>query len=359
MNSKIAFVLQGGGALGAYQAGACHALIEKGIEPDWLIGTSIGALNAALIAGNKPENRIEALNNFWKTISSDENILEQMQKINFFMNGSIKNPYTSLDANNTLLKGQKGFFKPKANALNMVMKISNQNLEDLSYYETSELKETLLKYVDFDLINNGNVRVSIGVVKVSTGEFMYFDNQEEILTPEHFMASGALPPGFPAIKIKEEYYWDGGISDNSAIHKMIQQPLKEDWTAYQIDLWKNEHDLPQSFDQLTQRVRDIQFASKNKQIDTYLQQRTEDIKNLKLLLNDVPDSLHKTSHYKKLLKVSNEGKVNIQRIVYQGVENEKQEKTFQFGITAIKEHWENGYQDVMKNFFTLPIVKNE
>lgn len=349
MKNKTAFVLQGGGALGAYQAGAAQALVEKDIHPDWLVGISIGALNTAIIAGNKPENRITALADFWKTISSEESVVEHMQNLNPFMTDSMRKMLSGLDTQTTLMKGQNGFFKPKKNPFSLVGKVLNQEMSELSYYDTSDLKETLLKYVDFDLINKGDIRISLGVVKVETGEFMYFDNTKEKLTPEHFMASGALPPGFPAIEINGEYYWDGGIADNSAISKVIQEPLKDNWTVYQIDLWRNEHTLPTNFDELTQRLRDIQFASNNIEVERYLEKRIKEKQNISFLINHIPEEMKSTEHYKNLLKISNEGDINIKRIVYQGMSHETKERPFQFGITTIKEHWENGYNDMVKN----------
>lgn len=346
MSNKIAFVLQGGGALGAYQAGACHALIEKNIQPDWLIGISIGALNTAIIAGNKPENRIEALSKFWKAISSENSIIKHMQNMNSFMTDDVRKMLSGIDTNTTIIKGQKGFFKPNKNNFGILSKLKNQNIERLSYYDTSELKETLLKYVDFNLINNGDTQVSLGVVNVETGEFMYFDNTKEELTPEHFMASAALPPGFPAIKINDSYYWDGGIANNSAIGRMIQEPLKDNWQVYQIDLWRNEHDLPTDFDQLNQRLRDIQFSSKNKEVDNFLNKKKTEKENLLLLLENVPESIKETDYYKNISAITEEGTIDIKRVIYQGMSHETKERAFQFGITTIKEHWENGYNDL-------------
>lgn len=351
MNNKIAFVLQGGGALGAYQAGACQALIEQNIHPDWLVGISIGALNTAIIAGNKPENRIQALAEFWKTISSEDSVVEQIQHINPFMLDSVRKMFSSIDTQNTILKGQSGFFKPKKTHFSLVGKMLNHDMEELSYYDTSPLKETLLKFVDFDLINSGNIRISLGVVKVESGEFLYFDNTKEILTPEHFMASGALPPGFPAIKINDEFYWDGGIANNSAIDKLLEENLKESWTAYQIDLWRNEYDLPKNFDQLTQRLRDIQFSSKNKVVDNNILQKRKQKADLKLLLQSVPENIRQSDYYQNLFNLSQEGDINIKRIVYQGMNHETKERPYQFGITTIKEHWENGYHDMNDNHF--------
>lgn len=347
MNNKTAFVLQGGGALGAYQAGACQALVEKNIQPDWMVGISIGALNTAIIAGNKPENRISALAEFWKTISTEDSVVEHMQNLNPFMTESLRKMLSGIDTQQTLMKGQYGFFKPRNNPFSLVGKALHQNMEDLSYYDTSALKETLLKYVDFDLINNGNIRISLGVVKVDSGEFMYFDNTKEVLTPEHFMASGALPPGFPAIKINGDYYWDGGISNNSAINKLTEESLKENWTVYQIDLWRNEHVLPSNFDEMNQRLRDIQFASNNKEVDLYIEEKRKQKEDLKLLLESVPESVRTTDYYKNIASITNEGEIKIKRIIYQGMNHETKERPFQFGITTIKEHWENGYHDMI------------
>lgn len=359
MNNKIAFVLQGGGALGAYQAGACQSLIENKVEPDWMIGISIGALNTAIVAGNKPENRISALENFWKTISTEDSLIEHIQHFNPFMTDSVRKMLSGIDTQKTLIKGQYGFFKPRNNLFSLMRSSSKQNMEDLSLYDTTALKETLLKYVNFDLVNQGNIRVSLGVVKVETGEFMYFDNRKEVLTPEHFMASGALPPGFPAIKIDNEYYWDGGIANNSAINKLTEESLKENWTAYQIDLWRNEHVLPTNLDEINQRIRDIQFASNNKEVDIYLKEREKQKKDLKKLLDFVPENMRNTEYYQHINSMVNEGEINIKRIIYQGMNHETKERPYQFGITTIKEHWNNGYYDMNNTYFQIKKENNK
>lgn len=350
MEDKNAFVLQGGGALGAYQAGACQNLLENNIEPNWLIGISIGAINSSIIAGNKPEDRINNLISFWETISKKNNISTSLQ-INPFLDNSFKKLFSEIDTHKIVLEGQNGFFKPRNtifNFLNNFNKYNNKDFEELSYYETNELKETLLKFVNFDIINSKKIRLSLGVVNVKTGEFQYFDNLKEKITAEHIMASGALPPAFPAIKIKNEYYWDGGISENSAIKKILEEKLINNWNVYQIDLWRNKHNLPNNFDELNQRIRDIQFSSNNKEIDLLLKERKEEKENLIKLLNDIPDNLRNTDYYKKIEEKILTGDININRIIYQGMEHETKDRTHQFNKQLIQEHWLNGYNDMLK-----------
>ena len=346
MSKKTAFILQGGGALGAYQAGACHYLFEKNIHPDWLVGISIGALNTAIIAGNKPENRLQALINFWMYISSQNSMTESISQFNNILPDSMKKVLSGINSNNTIIQGQPGFFKPNKSAFNPLGKFIAKSLDELSYYNTKELKETLLKFADFDLINSGLIRVSIGVVKVESGEFKYFDNTKEILTPEHFMASGALPPSFPAVEIDGDYYWDGGIYDNTAIRKLLMEDLDCDWLAYQIDLWRNEHDIPTDFDDVNQRLRDIQFSSRNKEIDSILDYRKQQKNDLSFLIKNLPEEVKKTKEYLNINKQITRGEIEIKRIIYKGMSHETRDRPYQFSSSSIKDHWENGFEDM-------------
>lgn len=220
------YLLQGGGALGAYQVGVCQGLLEYGCEPDWLIGTSIGAINASIIAGNEPANRIPKLKEFWHRISSpfpcsDEthNLLQQWQ--NF------------ISSQWTVFLGQPGFFRPRIlNPLSYFVA-----LHQMSFYETSELRETLTDLIDFDLINQKQIRLSLGVIEIENGSPHYFDNMQQRIGPEHIIASAALPPGFPAVEIDGKYYWDGGISAIAPIQAVVKENLPQSLLCFMAELF--------------------------------------------------------------------------------------------------------------------------
>jgi NTE family protein len=348
----VALVLQGGGALGSYQAGAYEALAEKGIVPTWVTGISIGALNAAIIAGNPPEKRAEKLHAFWEKICSPTNPFLSENFLNplmFFMGNSGKKMINDMQANNTMMNGQKGFFSPKFLGLGALALSQYQtgSADNLSYYDTSKLKETLLEFADFDLINSGKTRVSVGAVNVKTGEFTYFDNTKEKLTPEHFMASGALPPGFPAIKIGEEYYWDGGIVNNSPIQDIIEQNKGKKTLAFQIDLWNPKGELPKSFDDISQRMKDIQFASRNGLVKKTIEADKEQAKILQELLKYVPEKARANNPLiTQAEKLAKPTEVVLQHLICENKVYESASKDYQFSTATMHEHWVSGTHDM-------------
>ncbi len=199
-------VLQGGGALGAYQAGAFEALADSGLSPDWVAGISIGSINCALIAGNPPEKRVAALRDFWEKTSM------ATASLPFVPTGIARGPWNSASSLEAMMFGVPGFFRPRMPSA-WITKFTDPT--KISYYDTAPLRETLERLVDFDLLNDGPVRVSLGAVNIETGNLTYFDSEDTILTPDHVMASGALPPGFPPIEIDGALYWDGGLVSNA------------------------------------------------------------------------------------------------------------------------------------------------
>ena len=230
-------VLQGGGALGSYQAGVCEALSEGGVSLDWVAGISIGAINAALIAGNAPENRIVRIKQFWEQVSS----------------GIVGNPliageqariaFNEFSANWVASFGVPGFFAPR---MPPAFLYPAGAPEALSLYETSALKSTLERLVDFDRINHGEVRLSVGAVNVRSGNFVYFDSRRDRIGPEHVMASGALPPGFPPVEIEGEQYWDGGLVSNTPLDYVLERERQRDLVVFQVDLFAAHGPLPRT-----------------------------------------------------------------------------------------------------------------
>ena len=232
-------VLQGGGALGSYQAGAFQALCRSGFEPEWVAGISIGAINAAIIAGNGPETRVDRLKEFWEMVSSPVSW----------------NPVTPGDRARSLFNetsaaliatfGVPGFFAPRLPPAPLWPPGSPQSQ---SYYDTAPLKKTLERLVDFDRINDLKTRLSVGAVGVTSGNLKYFDNFEfrklgKKIGPEHIMASGALPPGFPSVEIEGEHYWDGGIASNTPLDHVLEEEFSRDLLIFQVDLFSARGEL--------------------------------------------------------------------------------------------------------------------
>ena len=238
---RIALLLQGGGALGSYQAGVYQALAEADLHPDWVAGISIGAINSALIAGNPPDKRVERLREFWEAISMSPFGIPDVKSFELkdeFAHGLV-NQVRSLCA---LLGGAPDFFKPRVPPPFLY---PNGSPEALSYYDVAPLKATLERLVDFDLINAGVMRFSVGAVNVRTGNFVYFDNTTHQITAKHVMASGSLPPGFPPTEIEGEHYWDGGLVSNTPLQWVLDSRPGKDTLAFQIDLWSAWRISPQ------------------------------------------------------------------------------------------------------------------
>jgi NTE family protein len=253
VKEQVVLVLQGGGALGAYQAGVYQALMEGGIEPDWVIGTSIGAINGAIIAGNAPQNRIARLHEFWSGVGRQSPV-DQLWPAAMFGN--------VLANMSTVLSGIPGFFRPNPQAI--WGPTFPLGIEQASYYSTDPLRETLGRLVDFDYLNAGHVRFSVGAVNVRTSEMRYFDSATMPLAPSHVMASGALPPAFPAVTIDGESYWDGGIYSNTPIEVVLDDVPRRNSLIFSVNVWQPAGEHPTTIQQVMARQKDIQFASRGK-----------------------------------------------------------------------------------------------
>lgn len=358
---QLALVLQGGGALGSYQAGVYEALAKNNIEPDWIAGISIGALNTAIIAGNPPEKRVSQLIGFWETICSSPHASFSFDMFNpfaFLLDNHTRKVISGFEANKTMMNGQKGFFVPKFMNLVPLSKFHKSTPDKLSYYDTSKLKETLLKFADFDLINNGSIRVSLGVVNVKSGEFSYFDNTKETLKPEHFMASGALPPAFPAVEIDGQFYWDGGIVNNTPILKIIEENTHKNTFVLQVDLWNPEGKLPETFDDITERTKDIQFSSRSKIVKDSIVAKEEQSQMLKELLAHIPEEIRNNNPWcQKATEITKKGLLKIVQLIYQDKEYEGSSKDYEFSQMTMKEHWRSGFNDMNDKLKEISIPK--
>jgi NTE family protein len=252
---RVALVLQGGGALGAYQAGVYQALHESGIEPDWVSGVSIGAINAAIIAGNVPDQRLSRLRTFWELIT-DRKIWP------FTPDGDVfRKARNATSSWMTMIGGQPGFFEPRVPSPWLSFAGARTAT---SYYDNGALRETLRTLVDFSIINSQAIRFVVGAVNVLTGNFVYFDNAREPIEPDHVMASGALPPALPMMKIGTDHYWDGGLVSNTPLQHLLDLEDRINTLVFQVDLFSARGDLPRDIQDVMGRHKDIMYSSRTR-----------------------------------------------------------------------------------------------
>jgi NTE family protein len=349
---EIALVLQGGGALGSYQAGVYEGLAEAGVQPHWIAGVSIGALNTAIIAGNAPEQRVEALRGFWNSICHPLDWVGGLGAWTLPGLGlqDLSRKWASMwAAGRALTEGQPGFFLPRV-PLPMAG-FGKQSPNAVSYYDTAALRETLLKFADFDRINDGDIRVSVGAVNVRTGNLVYFDNTKMRLQPEHFMASGALPPGFPAVEIDGEFYWDGGLVSNTPLTEVLRDAEHKDALVFQVDLWSARGNAPGDFLDVSERAKDIQYSSRTRAITNMLADRQKHARFIKELLAHVPSDLRKADPLFRLAEEAADGSaINVVHLIYKNKPYEGHYKDYEFSVDTMHEHWESGLEDIRDSF---------
>ncbi len=345
----VALMLQGGGALGAYQAGVYQGLDEAGIHPDWVAGISIGALNTAIIAGNAPENRVARLLEFWETICQPAfgpPLPPFIEHAFFNSTDAVRKAFTAMQAVGALVEGQKGFFVPR---FPPPMPTISGAPQEASYYDTTPLKATLERLCDFDRINAREMRVSVGAVNVGTGNFAYFDNTHMKLRPEHFMASGALPPGFAAVEIDGEYYWDGGLMSNTPLYEVVQTTPRQDTLAFQVDLWSARGPVPDSITDVQGRMKDIQYSSRTRLVTDMLQRSQRFRHVLKEVLERVAPEHREDAWCRLAEELSCSKRYNVIHLIYRHKEYEGHYKDYQFGLSTMREHWESGLVDIRRS----------
>ena len=380
---SVSLLLQGGGALGAYQAGIYEGLHKQGIKIDRISGISIGALNTAIIAGNRPENRLAALQGFWNTIThrnytpagmnvyrQTANELDKLSKIDMvshfmpwiFENGFLKQQLrvmeSTAEAWQTMIEGQRGFFKPRY----FVPYDTTPN--HLSYYTTDKLRETLERYCDLKLVNDVNrMKVSVSAVNVRNGNFAIFSNENEELHYDHFIASGALPPGFPAVEIDGEYYWDGGLVSNTPLNEILSHEEQLKQLIFQVDLWNAKGTVPENMMEIDERVKDIQYSSKTRMVTDFMAQKLRYTRLIKELLEIIDDDAKidkvEQSCVNKAREMTEVGFKNVIHLIYHKKTYERGYKDYEFSASTMQEHWESGLQDIENTFrhpdwFMLP-----
>ncbi|QYR53699.1 DUF3734 domain-containing protein [Lysobacter soyae] len=345
----IALVLQGGGALGAYQCGVYEGLAEAGVMPNWLAGISIGAINAAIIAGNPAEERIPQLRRFWEQVSQPgEALAMPATYIRSLLSAMPQTDFThawaaALSAGAAMLNGQSGFFESRP--ISPFLSLSGGEAAT-SFYDTSSLKLTLERCVDFDRINHkDSCRLTVGAAEVTTGNFRYFDSRKTRMTPEHIMASGALPPAFPAIEIDGVAYWDGGLISNTPLEYVLDLWPREDTLALQVDLWSARGPMPTTMLEVLERQKDIQYSSRTRH-GTDMVARTQHLRTaLGDLIQRLPDRKVPDELKDALAPWLDDRVFNIVHFIYQAKSHEENFKDYAFGRFAMHEHWESGLRD--------------
>jgi NTE family protein len=362
----IALLLQGGGALGAYQAGVYEALVEEGLHPDWTCGISIGAINAALIAGNAPEHRVDKLRQFWELVTShypewafprNEAVDLSTWRSQFDRFGDASD-YTSLLRGDTARSvvnqwsaaraaslGASGFFAPRPMTPWLWPR---GTIEATSYYDTRPLKATLERLVDFDRINSGAMRLSVGAVNVRTGNIDYFDTTTHKIRVEHIMASGALPPGFPAIEIDGELYWDGGLISNTPLRWVVESEPQRDTIAFQVDLWASRGRLPRNMAQVLTRQKEIQYSSRTRAASDRFRELQTLRHALARLIEKLPPELAESPEAAVLRPVAQTKVWNLIQLIYRSQEYEGDSKDYEFSRWSMQDHWRTGYHDTAR-----------
>lgn len=336
-SEKNVLVLQGGGALGAYQAGAYEALFASGRRTEWVAGVSIGAINAALIAGNPPERRTERLRAFWDLVSSDTAALP-------FLAGMMpRGFFNEMSASATMARGIPGFFSPRFPPATLMPKGSDGAS---SFYDTTPLRGTLLDLVEFDYLNNGPVRLSTGAVNIETGNMTWFDSAKQTITVEHIMASGALPPGFPAVEIDGQFYWDGGLVSNTPLQYVYDERPNEELCIFQVDLFNARGKMPTSIWDIEARTKDIRFSSRTRLntdilCDMHMKRETG-----RRLYDKLPPELRDDPDARALLSNNRDPDITIAHLIYRQTRHEKQSKDYEFSRASVRDHWQAGIEDV-------------
>jgi NTE family protein len=343
--SQRVLVLQGGGALGSYQAGAYQALCHCDFEPDWIAGISIGAINAAIIAGNEPAKRVARLKEFWETVSSASTWVPVAK------GHQERSLYNETSAAFIAAFGARGFFAPRIPPAPLWPEGSP---EAQSYYDTSPLRKTLERLVDFDRINDLKCRLSVGAVGVTSGNLKYFDNFElnklgKRIGPEHIMASGALPPGFPSVVIDGEHYWDGGVASNTPLDYVLDAETRNDLLIFQIDLFSARGLLPRSLLEAAEREKDIRYSSRTRMTTDKNRQIHNARKAVRDLIDKLPDHLKNDPSTVFLREAAKENTVTVVHLIYRSKNYETCSKDYDFSHVAMLEHWEAGMRDVERS----------
>jgi NTE family protein len=334
---QVVLVLQGGGALGAYQAGVYQALHESDIAPNWVIGTSIGAINGALIAGNRPEHRLSRLHDFWHRVEKAPAIAAPG------LPPAAQSLFSNVD---TVLSGVAGFFAPNAQA--WLGANARVGVEAASWYSTAPLHASLSALIDLDVLADPATRLTVGAVNVRTGRMRYFDSRDERLGLDHVMASGALPPAFPAIRIDDEPYWDGGIYSNTPIEAVLDDRPRHDAVIFAVNVWRPDGEEPQSIWEVMGRQKEIQYASR---ADSHIA-RQQQIHHLRHVIRElalqVPVRQRESAAIKELASWGCGTVMHVIPLLASRLDHEDQTKDIDFSPASVRARWQAGLEDTLQ-----------
>jgi len=342
-SGQVVLVLQGGGALGAYQVGVYEALHDAGIEPDWVIGTSIGAINAAIIAGSPPRERMARLNDFWHQVELPPYPATPFDWLGF---GNLLSNAT------TVLRGIPAFFEPNVAALRGTQ--AALGVEAASYYSTAPLRETLGRLVDFAKLKDSPTRLTVGAVNACSGAMKYFDSRQELLCVEHIMASGALPPAFPAVRIDGEPYWDGGIYSNTPIEAVLDDRPRRDSLIFAVNVWHQAAPEPESIWQVIGRQKDIQYASR---ADSHIlrQKQLHRLRHvIRELTKQLPAARQADAHVQELASWGCGTTMHVVHLLAPRIEGEDYTKDIDFTPAGLRTRREAGYAATMRMIDRAP-----
>ncbi|MES2987081.1 MAG: patatin-like phospholipase family protein [Pseudomonadota bacterium] len=342
----VALVLQGGGALGSYQAGVIEALGEAKIQVDWVAGISIGAVNAALFAGNPPERRVPAIRAFWDTLSS------ALPSFPILPLDAAREMVHEWSAAMVMAVGVPGFFSPRMLPPTMAFPGTP---EALSFYDSAPLRDTLNKLIDWDLLNKGPVRLSVGAVDIASGNFRYFDTLDEPLDARHIMASGALPPGLPPIEIDGRFYWDGGLVSNTPLTHILDRQ-QADTLIFQVDLFSATADLPRTITDVAAREKEIRFSSRTRTVSDERLKLRQERQMVCKLLDRLPPDLAEDPEVLALKAQVSEFPVSLVQLIYRANAWEGGSRDFEFSQRSMNEHWQAGRTAIIETMANAQIV---
>ena len=342
----VALVLQGGGALGSYQAGVIEGLADSEIEIDWVAGISIGAINAALVAGNPPERRVERLRAFWTKLSS------ALPSFPIVDNPHFREALHEISAGFVAVAGVPGFFRPR---LVSPLFAAPGSAEALSNYDSSPLIETLDQMVDWKLLNDGPVRLSVGAVDIESGNFRYFDSKDTRIDARHIMASGALPPGLPPVEIDGRCYWDGGLVSNTPLTYLLDHQ-DDEMLVFQVDLFSSIAERPQTIMDVMAREKEIRFSSRTREVSAQLMKLRQEREAIRKALKKLPAELCADRDIMALAALAEEKPVNLVHLIYRANAWEGGSRDFEFSARTVREHWDAGHKAVSQAIANAQVV---
>ena len=323
-----------------------EALAEADLHPDWVAGISIGAINTALIAGNAPQARVDKLKEFWESVTTPFWQGAERNPDQLLANADVVRSYMNqISAAFALASGAPAFFTPR---LSVPWLAPAGTPSATSYYDTTPLRQTLERLVDFDRINAGEMRFSVGSVNVRTGNFVYFDTNTHTIRPEHVLASGALPPGFPPVEIEGEYYWDGGLVSNTPLQWVVDGQPRRDTLLFQVDLWDARGDVPRTMAQVLTRHKEIVYSSRTRANSDRVRQLQQMRNTLAILLEKLPAELRTGPEFEILNSASIRKVYNLVHLIYRAQGYEGDSKDYEFSRVSMHTHWRSGYNDTVR-----------